>query len=75
MTFGNSIIATNSFDEDGWQRPPRDLRDEALEDLRTQNAALRLKLEEKDAEIVRWTARIKELEERQRHCVAILEGR
>jgi uncharacterized protein YlxW (UPF0749 family) len=51
------------IDIDGW-RKPRDLRDEALEDLRKQNAELRSAVEKKDAEIERWTKRVKTLEER-----------
>jgi hypothetical protein len=44
-------------DPDGWQRPPRDLRDEALEDLRQQLSSSRLN------EARAW-ARVKLLEAR-----------
>jgi len=63
-----------NVDVDGWTRP-RDLRDEALEDLRKQNGDLRQKIEQRDADIVRWTARIKELEARLQRVVDVAEGR
>jgi len=63
-----------NVDVDGWVRR-RDMRDEALEDLRKQNGKLRQAIEQKDAEIARWTARIKELEERQRRIAEIVGGR
>jgi len=62
-----------NVDVDGWTRR-RDLRDEALEDLRKQNGKLRQTIEQKDAEIARWAARIKELEERQRRIAEIVGG-
>jgi flagellar motility protein MotE (MotC chaperone) len=61
-------------DVDGWIRK-RDLRDEALEDLRKQNGELRKQAEQKDAENARWTARIKELEKRLNRVAEIVEGK
>jgi hypothetical protein len=60
-------------DVDGW-RKPRDLRDEALEDLRKQNDALRNAIEAKDAEIAQWTRRIRNLEERMERILKAAEG-